>query len=58
MKKLFAIALIASITSAFAIAQKFAFVDSEYILNNIPSYKSAQDQLDKLSNDFIFNFSL
>jgi Skp family chaperone for outer membrane proteins len=30
---------------------KFAFVDSEYILNNIPAYKSAQAQLDKLSAD-------
>jgi outer membrane protein len=52
MKKIFAIALIAAFTSAFAIAQKFAYVDSEYILNNIPSYKSAQDQLDKLSADW------
>ena len=31
---------------------RFAFVDSEYILNNIPAYKSAQDQLDKLSADW------
>ncbi|QQS51922.1 MAG: OmpH family outer membrane protein [Bacteroidota bacterium] len=28
-------------------AQKFAFVDTEYILNNIPNYKAAQDELDK-----------
>lgn len=27
-------------------AQKFAFVDTEYILNNIPSYKAAQDDLE------------
>jgi outer membrane protein len=33
-------------------AQKFAFVDTEYILNNIPSYKAAQDQLDKYSQDW------
>ena len=31
---------------------KFAFVDSEYILNNVPAYKSAQAQLDKLSADW------
>jgi outer membrane protein len=31
------------------IAQKFAFVDSEYILSHIPAYKSAQDQLDNIS---------
>jgi len=52
MKKIVAIALIAAFTSAFAAAQKFAYVDSEYILNNIPAYKSAQEQLDKLSNDW------
>ena len=33
-------------------AQKFAFVDSEYILNKIPSYKAAQEQLDKLSEQY------
>ena len=31
-------------------AQKFAYIDTEYVLNNIPSYKSAQDQVDKLSD--------
>ncbi len=30
-------------------AQKFAFVDSQYILENISEYRDAQDQLDKLS---------
>jgi outer membrane protein len=30
-------------------AQKFAFVDTKYILENIPEYKTAQDQLDELS---------
>lgn len=30
-------------------AQRFAFVDSEYILENVPEYKSAQQQLDKIS---------
>ncbi len=30
-------------------AQKFAYVDTEYILSNIPSYEAAQDQLDELS---------
>ncbi|MBN1822361.1 MAG: OmpH family outer membrane protein [Prolixibacteraceae bacterium] len=33
-------------------AQKFAYVDSEYILDNIPSYRSAQDQLDQLSSQY------
>lgn len=30
-------------------AQKFAFVDTQYILNNIPEYKMAQQQLNELS---------
>lgn len=29
--------------------QKYGFVDTEYILNNIPSYKAAQNKLDDLS---------
>ncbi|MBP7508211.1 MAG: OmpH family outer membrane protein [Prolixibacteraceae bacterium] len=33
-------------------AQKYAFVDSEYILENIPAYKAAQEQLDVLSNQY------
>lgn len=30
-------------------AQKFSYVDTQYILDNIPDYKSAQQQLDKVS---------
>ncbi|MBI2967326.1 MAG: OmpH family outer membrane protein [Bacteroidetes bacterium] len=45
---LFAIAFIAFLGGA-ASAQKFAYVDTRYILNNIPEYKKAQDQLDKIS---------
>ncbi len=33
-------------------AQKFAYVDSEYILAQMPSYKSAQKQLDELSKEW------
>jgi len=35
-----------------AMAQKYALVDTEYILNHIPNYKSAQQQLDKISEDW------
>lgn len=35
---------------SFAIfAQKFAYVDSDYILKNIPAYEAAQAQLDQMS---------
>ena len=30
-------------------AQKFALIDMEYILKNIPAYQSANDQLDQAS---------
>tara|TARA_B100000780_G_scaffold253354_1_gene200922 strand:+ start:151 stop:630 length:480 start_codon:yes stop_codon:yes gene_type:complete len=33
-------------------AQKFAYVDSQFILENIPEYKQAQQQLDDLSYDW------
>ena len=33
-------------------AQKIAFVDTEYILNKIPTYRSAREQVDKLSKQY------
>ena len=35
-----------------SVAQKFAFVDTEYILNQIPEYKAAKAELDKTSTDW------
>ena len=52
MKRIFTVLLLTALSITFSFAQKFAFVDSEYILSNIPSYKSAQEQLDKLSADW------
>jgi len=49
MKKLMLSALVLSLLSGSALAQKFAFVDTDYILQNIPSYNAAQDELDKTS---------
>jgi len=40
------------LTSALAVAQKYAFVDSEYIRKNIPAFNTAQEQLDKLSKQW------
>jgi len=48
---LFTIIAIAAITLSVN-AQKYAFVDTEYILGNIPAYKAAQDQLDQLSGQY------
>jgi len=33
-------------------AQKFAFIDSDYILESIPAFTAAQDQLDQLSQQY------
>ena len=33
-------------------AQKFAYVDTDYILNKIPEFKQAQDKLDDFSTDW------
>ncbi len=49
MKKL-TFALIMIIACAFgASAQKFALIDMEYILKNIPSYEMANEQLNQIS---------
>jgi len=51
MKKLlFGIVFVFISTTLFA--QRYAFVDTDYILNNIPAYKAAQDKLNKLSEDW------
>lgn len=46
-KVIMVLLLIASTSMAYS--QKFAYVDTEYILDNIPEYKEAQQELDKLS---------
>ncbi|MFD2969861.1 OmpH family outer membrane protein [Sphingobacterium bambusae] len=52
MKKIvFIIAFVALSVSA-AVAQRVAYVDSEYILKHIPEYVSAQKQLDDLSTNW------
>ena len=33
----------------WTVAQKYAFVDSEYILRNVPAYEAANEQLSQLS---------
>jgi outer membrane protein len=51
MKKYILISLLL-FTGLGAFAQKFAYVDSEYILKHMPEYKSAQNQLDVLSQQW------
>ena len=49
MKKLAATTIALLLFVGVAVAQKFAFVDSDYVLQNIPSYNAAQTELDKVS---------
>ncbi len=52
MKKIVLLLTGLCVSVLMAVAQKYAFVDTEYILNNIPSYKAAKEQLDKVSQDW------
>lgn len=49
MKKIGLFLMTVLLASGSAFAQKYAYVDTEYILNNIPSYAAAQEKLDQLS---------
>ncbi len=40
------------LTTTLSFAQKYGFVDSDYVSNNIPAFTTAQDQLDKLSEQW------
>ena len=44
-----AFALLLCLASSTTQAQKYAYVNTQYILENIPDYKNAQQQLDNLS---------
>ena len=49
MKKIIITAIFATIFSIGAYAQKYALVDMEYILKNIPQYEMANEQLNQVS---------
>lgn len=49
MKKIFIIAIIAIAASFSANAQKFALVDMDYVLRNVPAYEMANEQLNQVS---------
>lgn len=49
MKKILLLAAIFCTMGFGASAQKFAYVNTDYILDNIPDYADAQTQLDELS---------
>ncbi len=52
MKRKLAFMIMFLIGSTALLAQKYAYVDTEYILDNIPEYKDAQLQLDDLAQQY------
>jgi outer membrane protein len=52
MKKLILTLGFIALLATAGFAQKFAFIDSEYILENIPAFNAAQEQLDQLSKQY------
>ena len=52
MRKLFFLLAIFACSLTAVQAQKFAYVDTEYILEKVPEYKSAQNQIEQLSNQY------
>ena len=49
MKRLFLFLAVAMVSVVAANAQKFALVDMEYILKNVPAYERANEQLNQIS---------
>ena len=49
MKKLL-FAFVFIFGTAFVFGQKYAYIDSDFILASVPEYKEAKDKLDKLAD--------
>ena len=52
MKRILLILAVSFLAVSTIQAQKFAYVDTDYILNNIPEFNQAQDKLDELSKQW------
>ena len=49
MKKIFMLVALLLMVSATSFGQKYAYIDSEYILSNMPEYTEAQAELDRIA---------
>lgn len=52
MKKVLIVFIAAMTLGLSSYAQKFVFVDTDYILNKVPSYQTALDQIDQLAEQW------
>ncbi|MDP5172451.1 MAG: OmpH family outer membrane protein [Bacteroidia bacterium] len=52
MKKIFVTMTLLVAGLSFALAQKTGYVDTDYILNQIPEYKTAQDEVERISQQW------
>lgn len=52
MKKVLITLVVTLVAVNMGFSQKFAFVDTEYVLGRVPAYQAAQKQLDKFSADW------
>ena len=52
MKKFVSTAFIAVLFTTFALAQRIAYVDVNAVLESIPDYQKAQEQLDKIATQW------
>ena len=52
MKKLILLISIFLFSVSFSFSQKYAYVNTDYILSNIPKYESAQEQLNLISSEW------
>lgn len=49
MKRLLLTTLLAALLTLPVFSQKYAYIDSEYILSNMPDYEEAQAELDRIA---------
>ncbi len=52
MKKIFFSIIILLFITGVGFSQKYAYIDSEYIMENIPEYKDAQAEINTLSKEW------
>ena len=59
-EKIILTALILFTCNSFLFSQKIAYIDSEYILSNIPEFISSQEEINELSKNGkkIFNLNI